>query len=204
MYPGHTFDDLVGLVVGHNVGMGKGHLMRARKRDRMYVGWCSDEHCQFRLNCRLNKDGELKITVFMPHNCTAGSARKWQIPTKVIKKLTNTVSGFVPSRGRAGGNARQLQEMVSQDCGLNLKSGQTYRILQQKQGGCEAHFAYYRIIKSYMQAAQCGDPEGLYARWSWCRSSAARSSSGGRSAPPPAPSVRYSTSLAWWQSTRHT
>ncbi len=64
--------------------------------------------------------------------------------------MTDTVDKFVVCRGRRAGNTAQLQQMVKEDSGFDLKKTQAHDIIIAKTGGVEQYLAHFRVIRSYM------------------------------------------------------
>lgn len=52
--------------------------------------------------------------------------------------MTPTIDEFVPSRGRAGGSSKKLQDKVKRQADLELKWSQASRIIDERKNGRSA------------------------------------------------------------------
>ena len=81
-----------------------------------------DGLCPFYVNAVTVSLTLLKITtVNTNHTCGSHSARRRQVKSSILGASSPTLFGFVPSKGRKGGNAFQLQTQMKVQHGISLK-----------------------------------------------------------------------------------
>ncbi len=65
-YQGADFDQLLAAVARHNLGIGKGHKIKDRKPQRLYISCTRGDECAFRVNAVLIDGVGLRIINICP------------------------------------------------------------------------------------------------------------------------------------------
>lgn len=164
-YERASFDDFVTAVMSHNASLGKSHRVKHREPKRInLVCGLGAKACDFRANANMhpNRTG-IKVTKFQPHTCSNDAqGKRRQYNSTQIERIAKSIANFTPTEATAIGNVRQLQEMVKNETGIELKKTQVMRIVQKKSNSSDQHLAQYRLLKSYIDGLQEIDPEGVY------------------------------------------
>ncbi len=164
-YDNATFDDFVALVMSYNASLGKSHRVKHREPKRINLVCSAGANaCEFRANANMhpNRPG-IKVTKFIQHTCPNDvQGKRRQYNSTQIERIAKCIANFTPSEGTAIGNVRQLQELVKNETGIELKKTQVMRIVQKKSSSDDPHLAQYRLLKSYMDGLREDDPDGVY------------------------------------------
>lgn len=107
-------------------------------------------------------DNDIEVTQFEHHTCQNGSQRSRQVKSAVLSKSAPIIEDFVPNPFHSTGNARQVQMMVQNQSGVQMKAGQAHKIVRQKLGNISEHLAHYRLLPSFLSALKAQDAGGCY------------------------------------------
>ena len=124
--PGGT-EDVV--VATHDLCRTLGKVAKQKRRNSkridMICGMAvrpGDGPCPFHVNAVTVSLTLVKImSVNTNHTCSTQNARCRQVKSSVLGASSPTLFGFVPSKGRKGGNAFQLQTQMKVQHGITLK-----------------------------------------------------------------------------------
>ena len=172
-----TFDDVVQATFSLCNQLGKFHKVHKRDKIRLIMV-CGTETtneagaCPFYVAARCDDIGFVRVhRLNVCHTCGVSSSRKRNVKTSLLSSASPTISAFVTSSARRGGNAAQLKEQCKKIDGFDIKSGQLHRIIAQKKSTTGDHLAQYRYLESLFLHLNAKDPGGSYElKFEWCAS----------------------------------
>ena len=143
--------------------LGKQHRVKKRDQKRLVVVCATaGEGCPYYVGATPDGVDRVRIhTMRSGHTC-GGGGRQRQVKTSVIAPSAPAIGAFVLSKGRRGGNARQLQVQVQNANGVQLKAGQIQNILSCKKGTVATHLGQYKLLPSVFDRLRRIDPAGVY------------------------------------------
>ena len=124
--PGSTMDVVIAT---HELCRTLGKVAKQKRRDSIRVEMVcgmkvrdGDPPCPFFVRAAMVTTSLLKITnINTNHSCTTVPARQRQVKSSILAASSSCVEFFVPSKGRLGGNAYQLQTQMRVQHGITMK-----------------------------------------------------------------------------------